>query len=311
MHKLAVVVLAALSACATDPMMGMGKGSGSGSGVEPEPLPATAFAYVHGGSAGDSIGVIDMATGSNTTYSLGNDKVDGIAVSHDRKHIAFTGLIGIYVIGVDGSNLHPLAEIYTSDELGISGPEWSPDDSTIYLAFGQYSGGVGGETLSVVPATGGMIQMLQPAQTGNDCSGITDPKFSLDGSFLYVQHSVCVNGAHEGLWKHSPDGAGTEYLAKNDFELAKPVILSDGTVLALGNTGGVNGIEVIRNGAIAGSVPPPSGYSMDSITASPDGTTLVIAGHDLATFKKDLYATTDFQTYTPLTTDGASTYPAF
>ncbi len=256
--------------------------------------------------------MVGNVSGTSSTLLSAGDKITGVAISPDRKWIAYTTPPAVFVVGVDGSSPHQVSEPITPPagyDVTLDGPEWSPDGNTIYLGYGLYDSESGGTALSTVAVGGGAVTMLQAAM-GSNCTGVSDPRFSPDGSYLIALHSVCIDGNNEGLWKHTPDGSGA-LLVHAELELTKPLIFPDGTILALGQVGSADGILVVGNGAVTGTIPAPAGYSMDSITESPDGSTLVVQGHDTTMFANDLYVTTDLQNFTPITTDGKNKFPSF
>ncbi|HEX7704386.1 MAG TPA: hypothetical protein VF403_26780, partial [Kofleriaceae bacterium] len=251
----------------------------------------------------------NLAGGAPKIFSP-NSAVTGVAIAPDRKHLAYTTDDAVFIVGVDGSNPHQVSTPISppsGSHVALEEPEWSHDGATIYLGFGLYSDTsslVGGTTLATMPATGGLVTMLAAAQS--NCRIITAPKFSPDGTHFTTVDSVCLDDTRDGVWLHTPDGAG-DLLAHDTFELAKPLFEDDGSVVAVGLTASAtNGLIVIQNAAITGYIQPPAGLSFEAITEPSDGSAAVIATYD-----GNLLVTTDFVTYTPIVSTGNAVKPTF
>jgi hypothetical protein len=259
----------------------------------------------------------DLAAHTSRDFGPSGGEITGLAISPDRKHIAYTDGLAVYLIGVDGSNLHQISQPISppgGDYVQLDKPEFSPDGATLIVGFGLWSTsspGAGGASPATLPVAGGVVTHVDAAIDTN-CQVVTGAKFASDGSTIAAIHAVCIDETKAGVFLHSPQtGAGTLYYSNHSLSLTKPVISGDiGIVVGIVN-GGYDGLLVLQNGALTNTLPPPAGLSFDDITLSPDGNTMVIGAHDVQSFALDLYVTQDFQTYTPITTSNNAEMPAF
>jgi hypothetical protein len=285
---------------------------------DPAALPATSFAYVQKDDAyHHRIVIADLATQTAHDFGPSGGEITGVAISPDRKHIAYTDGVAVYLIGVDGSNLHQISQPIIppgGEYVALDGPEFSLDGATLLVGFGLWSSsasGAGGSSPATLAVAGGVVTRVDAAVDTN-CQVVSSPKFLPDGSAVAAIHAVCIDETKSGVFMHSPQtGVGTLYYANRELAFAKPVISGDVGILVGQAGNGYNGLLVVQNGALTNTLQAPPGLSFDHITLSPDGNTLVIGAHDVQSFAKNLYATTDFQTYTPITTSNVAVMPAF
>jgi Tol biopolymer transport system component len=285
---------------------------------DPAALPATSFAYVQKDDTyHHRIVIADLATQTSHDFGPSGGEVTGLAIAPDRKHIAYTDGLAVYLIGVDGSNLHQISQPITApggEYVQLDEPEFSPDGGTLLVGFGLWSSsssGAGGTSPATLAVTGGAVNRVQAALDSN-CQIVTGMRFLPDGSAIAAIHSTCIDETKAGVFLHSPQtGAGTLYYTNKDLVLTKPVITGNVGIVVGPGGNGYNGLLVVQSGALTNTFQAPTGLSFDDIAISADGVTLLIGAHDIQSFNKNIYATTDFQTYTPITTTNNAVMPVF
>jgi len=130
---------------------------------------------------------------------------DHAAFSPDGKWIAFdrvvdpaAGLVGLFIVRVDGTEERRL----TADSLGGAEPRWSPDGERILFVGGS-------SDLWVVDAVGGTpTQLNDPADPGL----FTDADWSPDGTQIVYRHFTPGAPASIELWIADADGTHARVL---------------------------------------------------------------------------------------------------
>jgi hypothetical protein len=263
------------------------------------------------------VSIMDVATGQATDFGPTNDSITGIAISPDRTTIAYTSPQAVVLMNSDGSNRHSISAVIPVDDPALDTPMWSADGKTIILGMGEFSnGGGGGSTIGEIAVGGSTNAPVVPINAfiaDGACQLTTGPSFAPDGSFLVAVRTNCLQSANEGLWAYNLDGTGGQLVATADLAITHPTVLDGTHALVPGIVGNTNqqGLVLVTLGQPAQMLPPPTGFVINDLTISHDGVTAVVAMTNNSTFKTDLFVTTDFQSYTPLTQNGGNHNPAF
>jgi hypothetical protein len=123
----------------------------------------------------------------------------------------------------------------------------------------------------------------------------------------------CIAQPDDGLWAYNLDGTGGQQVSHAELAITRPSVLDGTHALAVGALGPSSdlGLVVFTLGQAAQLLPPPTGLTINDLAVSVDQSTIVVAMTDKQTFLTNLFVTTDFQTYTPLTQTGHVHTPTF
>jgi hypothetical protein len=125
-----------------------------------------------------------------------------VAWSPDGTQLAYYGIDGIGIVGLDGSNPHTV----TAPGSTTTGPSWSPRGDQI--VFSRSSGGYPGE-LYVVNVDGSGERQLTSGGYKNAL-----PSWSPDGSQIVYQRDGAPSGYH--LWTIGADGSGARQISSGE-----------------------------------------------------------------------------------------------
>jgi dipeptidyl aminopeptidase/acylaminoacyl peptidase len=140
------------------------------------------------------------------------------------RHVPFTGLTSLWIVGADGSDDHILP-IPDKDLVLPSDAAWSPRGDRI--AFAAYSKREPGRNLYTIRPDG--TELTQITRTGND-DGIGAPSWSPDGQFIAFERSGFPAPIYWVISVIRPDGTGLRTV----FEGARiPTWSPDGTKLSI------------------------------------------------------------------------------
>jgi hypothetical protein len=298
---------------------GLGSGSGSGSGgtTNAAPLPPTTFVFATAKALGQSkLYSYDVLSRTTTTVSDldGHATVEGVALSHDRRTIAFTGMFRaeqsdvdlgypadmLWIASSDGTTFKRVTPTLpkqtplpgSSYMVTMESPVWSPDDASIFIALGQvWINGTtigGGTIISRVAATGGFPTAWSPGNAGCQHNGPVD--FSADGSAVF-RRDICYPASNNGLYRYA--GGSVTQLVQNDSLTGKPELLPDGAGVLVPTYGGLAAIAT-PSGTMQGIIAPPvAGARFEEVAMDPAGryiATCVIAGSTRNLYLLDLAA---------------------
>jgi Tol biopolymer transport system component len=210
--------------------------------IQPTPTPPA-------GTAPETDYLIDLNTGEMTQLPksiAGNGLSGGYAVSPDGTMVAYAsvddaGRPQVFIASLDGSGVQQM----THDQRGAAAPDWSPDGAAI-----AYTGSGSGDVQNIYVldlATGETSRVTNGKPTTEACLGkcgwLADaPQFSPDGaSIVYNLH----RGADVDV-RIVPVTGGKSVLlvggGKSDVEAAFGTLSPDGSTLALGCSGRLDGI---------------------------------------------------------------------
>ncbi len=130
------------------------------------------------------------------------------AWSPSGQQLAYVGMTGIGVVGVDGSNPHTV----TAPGAFASGPSWSPDGTQIVFARNNAQGYPGELYIANVDGSG-------ERQLTSDGFANADPSWSPDGTQIVFQRSSVPPGGWS-LWAIGVDGTGLRQITSGGSELA-------------------------------------------------------------------------------------------
>jgi Tol biopolymer transport system component len=217
-------------------------GTGTQPAVQPTPTPPA-------GTAPETDYLIDLNTGEMTQLPksiAGNGLPGGYAVSPDGTMVAYAsqddaGRPQVFIASLDGTGIQQV----THDQRGAAAPDWSPDGAAI-----AYTGSGRGYVQNIFVldlATGETSQVTNGKPTTEACLGkcgwLADaPQFSPDGaSIVYNLH----RGADVDV-RIVPVTGGKSVLlvggGKSDVEAAFGTLSPDGSTLAVGCSGRLDGI---------------------------------------------------------------------
>jgi Tol biopolymer transport system component len=238
-------------------------GRGAQPAVQPTPTPEPSLtppgAYL-----------IDLNTGEMTPLPKSIAGL-GYSVSPDGTMVAYTSLdfAGIFIANLDGTNVEQV-----TDDRRVGGVlDWSPDGGAI--AFARRSGdGEVGNIFVLDLATGETSQVTKTKRTTEACCGppgAAYPQFSPDGASIVYEF---LRGDSFSVRIVPVTGGKSVLLAggsKNDVEAWLPMFSPDGSTLAMGCSGRLEGICIANADGtnLHGLV---SGPSLTYPKWSPDGT---------------------------------------
>jgi TolB protein len=194
----------------------------------------------------------------------------GYAVSPDGAMVAYASLDDagrpqVFIASLDGTGVQQV----THDQRGAAAPDWSPDGAAI-----AYTGHGTGDVQNIFVldlATGETSQVTNGKPECLGCGWLADvPQFSPDGaSIVYTLH----RGAHVEVRIVPVTGGKSVLLVggrKSDIEAAFGTLSPDGSTLAVGCFGGLEGI----------CIADPDGTNLRALVSdhsygpkwSPDGT---------------------------------------